>query len=315
MTGSVVTLSGGVGGAKLVLGLSKIIAGGSLIVACNTGDDFDHLGLRVCPDIDSVIYALSGLSDQVRGWGRKDETWTFMAALKNLGGPHWFNLGDGDLATHVLRTDLLRQGVSLSDVTLVQAKRLGVGATILPMSDDPVATIVQTQAGDLTFQNYFVRDQCGPTVTGFAFDGIDSASPQNRILEALRSGPEAIVIAPSNPYVSVDPILQLPGMRDALEAAAAPIVAVSPIVGGKALKGPAAKMMKELGKDVSVLGVALHYQGLIDGLVIDVQDADLASEIRGLGIEPHITQTIMTDTESRIALAKSTLEFAHEIAR
>lgn len=315
MTSPVVILSGGVGGAKLVSGLAQLVRGEDLFVACNTGDDFDHLGLRVCPDIDSVLYALSGLSDQGRGWGRKNETWTFMAALKGLDGPGWFNLGDGDLATHVLRSDLLRQGHSLGEVTLDLARRLGIAAQILPMSDDTVATIVQTRTGVLAFQNYFVRDQCAPEVTGFAFDGLAQARPQRRILEALRAGPKAIVIAPSNPYVSIDPILHLPGMRDALKAAKAPIVAVSPIVGGKALKGPAAKMMQELGKDVSALGVAQHYQGLIDGMVIDVQDADLAPAIRDLGIATHVAQTVMSDAESRATLARETLDLAQEIAR
>lgn len=315
MTGAVVTLSGGVGGAKLVSGLAQVVRGDDLIVACNTGDDFDHLGLRVCPDIDSVLYALAGLSDQGRGWGRKDETWTFMAALKGLGGPGWFNLGDGDLATHVLRSDLLRHGYSLSDATLDLARRLGIGAQILPMSDETVATIVQTETGPLAFQDYFVRDQCAPVVTGFAFDGLARARPQCRILDALRAGPMAIVIAPSNPYVSIDPILHLPGMREALGAARAPVVAVSPIVGGKALKGPAAKMMQELGRDVSVLGVARHYRGLIDGLVIDLQDAALAPAIRDLGIAVHVAQTVMTGAESRAALARATLDFAREIAR
>lgn len=312
---SVVTLSGGVGGAKLVVGLSHALAGSDLIVACNTGDDFDHLGLRVCPDIDSVLYALSGLSDQQRGWGRWDETWTFMAAMKDMGGPAWFNLGDGDLATHVLRSDLLRQGQPLGAVTADLARRLGIRARIVPMTDDPVATIVQTGAGDLAFQSYFVRDQCGPGVTGFRFDGIERARPHAAIRQALRATPEAIVIAPSNPYVSVDPILYLPGMTDLIKAAGVPVVAVSPIVGGQALKGPAAKMMKELDRDVSALGIAQHYQGLVDGLVIDDQDGAFAPGIKALGIEPYVTQTVMTDTPSRISLAEATLEFVRRIAR
>lgn len=315
MSNRVVTLSGGVGGAKLVLGLSHCLEGDDLVVACNTGDDFDHLGLRICPDIDSVLYALSDLSDQQRGWGRRDETWTFMAALKELDGPGWFNLGDGDLATHVLRSELLRQGKSLGEVTIDLAKRMGIKALILPMSDHPVATIVKTKSGNLAFQHYFVRDQCDPCVTGFTFDAIAQAQPQPHILDALRDDPEAIVIAPSNPYVSVDPILLLPGMRKALKGADSPIVAVSPIVGGQALKGPAAKMMKELGKDVSVFGIAEHYHGLIDGLVIDIQDANLAPKINALGIETHITQTVMTNIESRVTLAKATLDFARRIAR
>jgi len=315
MSGQIVTLSGGVGGAKLVLGLSHIIQDEKLVVACNTGDDFDHLNLRICPDIDSVLYALSGLSDSVRGWGRKDETWTFMSAIKNLQGPDWFNLGDGDLATHVLRSDMLQQGLSLTEVTNNLAERLGISATILPMSDDPVATIVQTKMGDLAFQHYFVREQCEPSVTGFTFDKIEPASPQSHLLDALSTQPEAIIIAPSNPYVSVDPILHLPGLRTALQDAGAPIVAVSPIVGGQAIKGPAAKMMNELGKDVSVTGIAAHYQGLIDGLVLDEIDAEFAPQIKALGIEPYVTQTVMTDLESKVSLAQSTLDFARELAQ
>ena len=312
MSGAVVTLSGGVGGAKLVLGMSYVVAGRELVVVCNTGDDFTHLGLRVCPDIDSVLYALSGLSDQTRGWGRKDESWTFMSAMKDLQGPEWFNLGDGDLATHVLRTDMLAQNKTMAEVTGNLALRMGIEADILPMSDDPVATIVHTDAGDLAFQHYFVREQCGPRVTGFSFDGTENAEPQSQIVGALQSDPEAIIIAPSNPYVSVDPILQLKGMKMALKNAGAPIVAVSPIIGGKAIKGPAAKMMQELGKDVSVLSIAAHYQDLIDGLVIDVQDAELAPQIREMGIKTLVTQSVMTDLNGRIELAQATLDFARD---
>ncbi|MDG1430680.1 MAG: 2-phospho-L-lactate transferase [Paracoccaceae bacterium] len=314
MSKKVVTLSGGVGGAKLVQGLSHVVAGADLIVACNTGDDFDHLGLRVCPDIDSVLYALGGLSDQERGWGRRDETWTFMAALKGIGGPDWFNLGDGDLATHVVRTDALRQGKSLSDVTAALAQGMGVKANVLPMSDDPVATIVQTENGDLEFQQYFVGQQCKPEVTGFVFENIADARPQAQILAALDSNPRAAIIAPSNPYVSVNPILDLPGMRAAMAASKSPIVAVSPIIGGQAVKGPAAKMMAELGKDVSVLGIAQHYQGLINGLVIDEQDAQLAQEIEGMGIATCVTPTLMSDVQSKKILAEVTLDFAERLA-
>ena len=315
MTGKVITLSGGVGGAKLVLGLSHIVMGGDLVVACNTGDDFDHLGLRVCPDIDSILYSLSGLSDQQRGWGRRDETWTFMSALGDLKAPIWFNLGDGDLATHVFRSDLLRQGQLLGAVTAELALRLGITATICPMSDDPVATIVQTPEGELAFQHYFVREQCKPSVTGFRFEGLNAASLNGTVADALNDNPRAIIIAPSNPYVSVDQILHIPGMMDALIAADAPIVAVSPIVGGQALKGPAAKMMAELGIDVSVLGIARHYHELLDGLIIDQIDANLAPKIEAMGLKVHVTQTIMSDLKSRIDLASATLAFTNELAQ
>ena len=311
MRGAVVTLSGGVGGGKLVLGLSYVVAGKKLVVACNTGDDFTHLGLLVCPDIDSVLYALSGLSDQTRGWGRKDETWTFMSAMKDLQGPEWFNLGDGDLATHVLRTDMLAKGKTLGNVTGELVQRFGIKSDILPMSDDPVATIIHTDTGDLAFQHYFVRDQCRPRVTGFSFKGINDAHPQPRIIDVLQSDPEAIILAPSNPYISIDPILRLKGMKTALKNAGAPIVAVSPIIGGKAIKGPAAKIM-ELGNDVSVLSIAAHYQDLIDGLVIDIQDAELAPQIRKMGIKTLVVKTVMTDLNSRIELAQATLDFARD---
>jgi LPPG:FO 2-phospho-L-lactate transferase len=315
MNDHVVTLTGGVGGAKLVLGLSHIVEGDNLVVVCNTGDDFDHLGLRVCPDIDSVLYALAGLSDQVRGWGRRDESWVFMDALGGLGGPDWFNLGDRDLATHVLRTDMMRTGGSLSQVTKDLATRMGIDAVILPMSDNPVATIVQTETGELAFQHYFVREQCKPEVTGFTFDGISVAKPQSQVIEALTSNPKAVLIAPSNPYVSVDPILNLPGMRDAIKANGAPVVAVSPIIGGQAVKGPAAKMMKELGKDVSVMGIAQHYHGLTDGLVIDNADAQLASQIEAMGISVRVTQTLMSDVKTKINLSKLCLDFANELSK
>ncbi len=315
MISQVVCLSGGVGGAKLVQGLSYVVNGSDLIVACNTGDDFDHLGLRICPDIDSVLYALGGLSDQQRGWGRRDESWTFMAALKGFGGPDWFNLGDGDLATHVLRTDGLNRGKSLSEVTLNLAQALGIDACILPMSNGPIATIVNTNEGPLAFQHYFVREQCQPEVTGFSFDLIEAATPQPDIIRALGNGPKTVVIAPSNPYVSVDPILELAGMREAVTSSGAPIVAVSPIIGGQAVKGPAAKMMRELGKDVSVLGVAQHYQGFIDGLVIDELDATFAAEIESMGIQTLVAPTLMTDIDSKIALAEHTLGFAESLTK
>ncbi|QMU59227.1 MAG: 2-phospho-L-lactate transferase [Boseongicola sp.] len=314
MSGQVIMLSGGVGGAKLVLGMSHVVEGNNLLVVCNTADDFDHLGLRICPDIDSVLYALAGLSDQVRGWGRRNETWTFMSALKSLEGPDWFNLGDGDLATHVVRTELLRQGKTLGEVTATLARRMGIQATIVPMCDQPVSTSVLTQDGRLNFQHYFVREQCNPIVTGFEFENIQAARPQSDLVTTARDPLDAIVIAPSNPYVSVDPILQIPGLREALQNARAPIVAVSPIIGGQAIKGPAAKMMMELGKDVSVLGIARHYSGLIDGLLIDEADETLATEIEDLGITVRIAKTLMTDVESKAGLAEETLSFARGLA-
>ena len=250
----VIALSGGVGGAKLVLGLAHVLPGDRLTVVTNTGDDFDHLGLRICPDTDTVLYTLSGLADPKKGWGRAEETWTFMDALSALGGEDWFSLGDGDLALHVLRTHRLSEGASLGDVTAEMADVLNIAPMILPMSDQPVATHVDTPDGRLAFQHYFVRERCAPIVTGFDFEGIEAARPNPELVRQLEEGPEAIIIAPSNPYISVDPILGLPGLRAMLRACGAPIIAISPIVGGAAIKGPAAKMMTELGVEVSAFG-------------------------------------------------------------
>jgi LPPG:FO 2-phospho-L-lactate transferase len=303
-------LSGGVGGAKLVLGLSHAMAPENLYVVANTGDDMRYLGLHIAPDIDSVVYALADLSDKERGWGRANETWTFMEALKGLGGEDWFNLGDGDLAMHVERTRRLDGGESLTEATAGIREALGIGARILPMTDDAVATIVDTPGGPLAFQHYFVRDRCEPTVTGFRFQGIADARPSPTLARALDSGAIAsVLIAPSNPFVSVDPILGLPGMRAALKALPGPIVAVSPIVGGQAIKGPAAKMMAELGAPVSAAGVARHYAGFVDAMVIDEVDRDQEAEIRGLGMEVLVAQTVMRSLEDRIALARDCLAF------
>ena len=311
-------LSGGVGGAKLVLGLYHAMAPETsrerLIVVANTGDDMRYMGLHIAPDIDSVVYALADLSDKERGWGRANETWTFMEALKGLGGEAWFNLGDGDLAMHVERTRRLDEGQSLTEATGAICGALGVRARILPMTDDAVATIVDTPGGPLAFQHYFVRDRCEPEVTGFRFQGIADARPNPALMRSLESGAiSSVLIAPSNPFVSVDPILGLPGMRAALKSPPGPIVAVSPIVGGQAIKGPAAKMMAELGAPVSAAGVARHYAGLVDAMVIDEVDRGQAAEIRGLGMEVLVTKTVMRSLEDRIALARDCLAFISDL--
>ena len=303
--GGVAVLSGGVGGAKLVLGLSQVVAPERLYVVANTGDDFQHLGLHIAPDIDSVVYALAGLADEERGWGRANETWTFMKALGALGGENWFNLGDGDLAMHVERTRRLARGESLTEATAGLCAALGVKTRVLPMTDDAVATIVDTPDGALAFQHYFVRDRCAPTVTGFRFQGIADARPNPVLTRALLGGGiSAVLIAPSNPFVSVDPILGVPGMRAALMAVSGPRVAVSPIVGGQAIKGPAAKMMAELGAPVSAF---------VDAMVIDEVDREQEAEIRALGMEVLVTQTIMRTLEDRKALAKTCLGFVAEL--
>ena len=308
---NVLALSGGVGGAKLALGLARTLAAADLNIVANTGDDFTHLGLRICPDIDTVIYTLSDLADKERGWGRQDESWNFMAAFGRLGGEDWFNLGDGDLAMHVRRSLEIAGGKSLTKVTDDIASTLGIGPTILPMSDDPIATIVETPDGPLPFQHYFVRDQCKPAVTGFRFDGIEIAKPNPQLMDVLVGGTlDAVIITPSNPFVSIDPILSVPGVRDALELLTAPIVAVSPIVGGQAIKGPAAKMMAELGLPSSATEVAKHYQGLIDGFVIDETDAAQAAAISALGMKVKVAQTVMRDLDDRKLLATACCDFA-----
>jgi len=304
----VVALSGGIGGAKLALGLYRALPPHSLAVACNTGDDFVHLGLHVSPDVDTVLYTLAGLANRELGWGRAEETWSFMAALERLGGETWFRLGDGDLALHVERTRRLAAGEALGAITDDFSRRLGVAAAIVPMSDRPVPTRVHTADGVLPFQEYFVKLRCEPEVTGFEFAGAGLATPAAPLLQALCGDAlEAVVICPSNPFISVDPMLALPGLRDALTASPAPVLAVSPIVGGRAVKGPTAKMMAELGMEVSAAGVAAHYGGLLDGFVLDGSDAALADT---LDLPCLVTSTLMRGDADKRALAEAVLEFA-----
>jgi LPPG:FO 2-phospho-L-lactate transferase len=310
-TGPVLALCGGIGGAKLALGLYRHLAPGALGIAVNTGDDFEHLGLHVSPDIDTVLYTLSGQDNPETGWGRADETWTFMAALAGLGGETWFQLGDADLALHVERTRRLRAGESLSEVCAAFAERFGLHAHILPMTDDPLRTVVHTPAGPLPFQHYFVRERCEPRVSAVSFEGAASARPNGEILRALADPAlRAVVVCPSNPYLSIDPILAVPGMRIALGACPAPVVAVSPVVGGRAIKGPTAKIMAELGVPVTNAAIAAHYEGLIDGIVLDRADAAEAAE---LSVPALVTETVMTGLEGRVALAQTALAFAEEL--
>jgi LPPG:FO 2-phospho-L-lactate transferase len=313
-SGTCVALSGGVGGAKLALGLSRILAPAQLDIIVNTGDDFEHLGLMICPDLDTLTYTLAGLNNTETGWGRAGETWTFMTSLRALGGESWFQLGDGDLAIHVERTRRLAAGEPLSRVTAELTARLGIEFSVIPMSDDPVRTFVETAAGALAFQHYFVRDQCAPEVTGFEFRGAKTATPSPMALGALADPAlDAVVICPSNPFISIDPILAVPGLRGAIEDAAAPVIAVSPIVGGKAIKGPTAKMMLELGVTQSAASVARHYDGLIDGFVLDSEDAASGDEIRALGLDVLTTNTVMQSLEDRVSLAANVLEFATKL--
>jgi LPPG:FO 2-phospho-L-lactate transferase len=308
----VVALSGGIGGAKLALGLSRIMAGADLMVVTNTGDDFEHLGLAISPDLDTVMYALAGLDDPERGWGRRDETWTFMAALAQLGGATWFRLGDGDLATHVERTRRLAAGESLSAITGDFCRRLGIAARLLPMTDDRVRTRLRTADGWLDFQDYFVRRRCEPAVSEVVHQGAADARAHPQVLAALADPRlRAVVICPSNPFVSIEPILAVGGMRAAIAGCHAPVVAVSPIVGGRAVKGPTAKMMAELGLPVSAAAVARRYGDLLDGYVVDRADAASAGE---LGIPVTVTHTLMVTLEDREALARQVLAAADALA-
>lgn len=310
--GLVVALSGGVGGAKLALGLSRVLAPEDLLVIANTGDDFEHLGLSISPDIDTLTYVLSGLDNTVMGWGRRDETWSFMETIATLGGESWFRLGDRDLALHVERTRRLNAGETLSQVTRDVCNRLGIAVRVLPMSDDPVRTRVRTDEGWLDFQHYFVRRQCQPLVRELVFEGANQARPQADVLAALASGTvRAVVICPSNPFISIEPILAVPGMRDALASCGAPVVAVSPIVGGRAVKGPTAKMMQELGLTISAATAAQRYGPLLSGYVVDPADAD---DVRGLAAAVKTAPTLMTDLATREALARTVLELADQLA-
>lgn len=307
-------LSGGVGGAKLALGLSRILPPDDLLVVANTGDDFEHLGLLVCPDIDTVSYTLAGLNNPGTGWGRADESWHFMETLAAIGGETWFRLGDHDLAVHLERTRRIAAGETLSNVTRDIARRLGVRTGVAPMSDRPVRTIVETPDGPLPFQHYFVREQCAPRVTGFRFEGADAARPAPAFAAALQGGVSAVVICPSNPFISIDPILAVPGVRQGLRRCGAPVIAVSPIVGGRAIKGPTAKMMTELGLASGAVEVAEHYRGVIDGFVLDRSDAADAEAVRALGIAVLVTETVMQSLDDKTRLAREVLDLARIVA-
>ena len=311
----IVALAGGVGGARLAHGLARALAPGDLSIIVNTGDDFDHYGLRVCPDLDTVMYTLSGLANDATGWGVAGDTDGALAMLRRYGEDGWFWLGDRDLATCLLRTQRLRDGEALSAVTAGLAGALGVGATLLPMSDALVATMVETPAGELAFQEYFVRRRQQDAVLGVRLEGIEAARATDATLAAL-SQAEAVIICPSNPLLSVGPILRVGGMREAVEAArarGAPVVAVSPIIGGRAVKGPAAANLAALGVEVSPLGVARWYAGLLDGLALDNADAALAREIAALGVQPLVTDILMRDAEDRERLAREVLAFARDV--
>ncbi|WP_018991341.1 2-phospho-L-lactate transferase [Aromatoleum toluclasticum] len=312
MTGAhILALSGGVGGAKLADGLMHALDDARLTVVVNTGDDFTHLGLHVSPDVDTALYTLGGVANPETGWGRRDETWTFMDALASLGGETWFRLGDGDLATHVERTRRLAAGETLSAITADFARRLGIEADIVPMSDQPLRTHVHTDEGIFDFQDYFVRHQCRPVTRSIEFAQGNDVRPSPAVLAALTDDAlEAIVICPSNPYLSIAPILAVPGLRDALRATGVPIVAVSPLVGGTAVKGPTAKIMAELGVPVGAEQIVRYYGDLLDGFVLDVRDAHLQERI---ALPVHVTDTLMRTPQDRVRVARETVDFAKHL--
>jgi LPPG:FO 2-phospho-L-lactate transferase len=315
MTGKirVAALAGGVGGAKLAFGLSKVLPSGQLSVVVNTGDDFELFGMNISPDVDTVSYTLAGLANPLTGWGQVDETWQVFQALSRLGSPSWFKLGDHDLALHMERTRMLKSGLSLTKVTQELCSRMGVKDMVLPMTDHQVRTIVKTKDGrNLGFQEYFVKEQCAPEVTGFEFSGIESARPSFNVKKAITEA-DFVIICPSNPWVSIDPILELDGIRDLMSTK--PVIAVSPIIGGKTIKGPAAKMFLELGLDPSSFEVARHYNDFLSGFVLDCQDQNEAARISEMGIIPLVTQTIMRSDEDRIQLAKEVLDFSVKLLK
>ncbi len=305
----IVALAGGVGGAKLAAGLAAVLPPEDLLIAVNVGDDFEHLGLTICPDIDTVTYTLAGIANRAQGWGIEGETWNFMATLRSLGGEDWFNLGDRDMALHVLRSQRLKTE-TLSDVTASIAAWLGIRHRVVPVSDDPVRSIVMTNEGELAFQDYFVRRRCEPRFLSIRYDGADAATPSPALAHAL-SDPalQAIIICPSNPVLSIGPMLAIPGIRRALEKRRVPVVAVSPFIGGAAVKGPAAKIMRELGLEATPSTVADFYGGLLDGLVIDRADAHLACG----GPVLLADDTLMRGPEDRERVARITLDFVRSL--
>lgn len=310
---NVVAIAGGVGGAKLADGLARVLAPDRLTVVVNTGDDFEHYGLRISPDLDTVCYTLAGLANPQIGWGRTGESWQAIESATALGGPLWFHLGDRDIGTHLERTRRLHLGEPLSRITADFCRAWGVRQRVLPMTDEPVATIVDTvEYGPLPFQNYFVEHLCQPRVKGFTFQGIEQSQPAPGVLEVIREA-DLVVVCPSNPWVSVAPVLGVPGVRAAVERKT--VIAVSPIIGGQAVKGPAAKMYAELGIQPSALAVAKHYGNLLSALIIDRIDQEFVSPIEQTGIIPHVTDTLMVSIDDRRRLANEVILLGQSITR
>jgi LPPG:FO 2-phospho-L-lactate transferase len=307
----VCVMAGGVGGAKLVDGLAQVLSLTDLSIIVNTGDDFEYLGLQISPDLDTVCYTLADLANPKTGWGQRDETWVTFETLSKIGGLDWFRLGDRDLATHFYRTEALQQGKTLTTITRELCHSWGIKHTIFPMSNDPVRTIVYTRAGEaLGFQEYFVHQGCHPEVTGFEFSGASVAQPAPGALEAIQNA-DLVLLAPSNPWVSIGPILDVPGYLAAIREK--PVIAVSPIVGGKALKGPAAKMYLELGIKPSASAVADHYRKFLTGFVFDTIDLGELEKIKRWRIIPLVTDVVMHDKQDRVRLAKEVLRFSETV--
>lgn len=304
---TVLAITGGVGGAKLALGLARALDSDDVVFLVNTGDDFEHFGLHISPDVDTLLYTLAGLANEEHGWGRAEESWHCLESIRALEGDTWFQLGDRDLGLHLTRTEMLRNGCSLTEVIQHVCCCFGISQQVLPMSDSVIRTFVETTTGELEFQRYFVKEKCEPVVTGFRFDGIENARPVPQLFDLSF---DSVIICPSNPFVSVDPILAVPGMRDFLRSLRVPIVAVSPIVQGQALKGPTVKMMTELNFEPTNMQIGRHYKNLLTGLMVDTADANTANSVRDLGIAVKVDQTVMNSLTDKTRLARSTVDFA-----
>ena len=319
---TVLALSGGIGGAKLALGLAHVVPPEKLMIVGNIGDDFVHFGQHISPDLDTLMYTLSGTADTEKGWGLANESWNFMQALKKLSGTSgesggtWFQLGDKDLATHLERTRRLAEGETLTEITADFCRKFGIASQIIPASNDAVRTIVETPEGDLAFQNYFVQKRSEPVVNGLRFQGAENALPTPEFMEMLRNPLlQAVVICPSNPFLSIDPILAISGVREALRECSAPVIAVSPIVGGDAVKGPTAKIMRELGHPVSATAVANYYCDFLDGFIVDFQDEAEIPEIQKMDVSVKATETLMTDLETKTVLANTVMDFSRHCGK
>ena len=313
---TILALSGGIGGAKLALGLTQAIPPEKLMIVGNIGDDFVHCGLHISPDLDTLMYTLSGKSDPEKGWGLAGESWAVMQAMEDMGGETWFQLGDRDLATHLERTRRLSEGDSLSDITTDFCHKFGIATQIIPASNDSVRTIVETTEGDLSFQNYFVQNRCQPIATGLRFQGADKALPHPEFIKILQSPfLKAVLICPSNPFLSIDPILAVQGVREALRGCSVPVIAVSPIIGSDSVKGPTAKYMRELGLPVSATAVANYYSDFLDGFILDTQDEKDASEIRKMSISVKVAEILMKDLATKTKLANTVLDFSNNCSK